>query len=36
MYLLVLAHIPLLYRRFDFFSACRTLDQLSVTSFKGF
>jgi hypothetical protein len=36
MYLFVPAHIPLLYRRFNFFSAGQTLGHLSVTSFKGF
>lgn len=35
MYLFVPAHIPLLYRRFNFFSTSRTLSHLSVTSFKG-
>jgi hypothetical protein len=36
MYLFVPAHIPLLYRRFNFFSTGRTLGHLSVTSVKGF
>jgi hypothetical protein len=36
MYLFVPAYIPLLYRRFNFFSTGRALGHLSVTSFKGF
>ena len=36
MYLFVPAHIPLLHRRFNFFSTVRTLGHSSVTPFIGF